>query len=134
LRRSHLVATVPFVLVVHPALAAKSLAELIALAKANPGKLNYASVGHRHAAAPAGELFKSMASIDVVHVPFREANAALNAVVGGSVEMMFSIASTSRRADERAARCAASASPSSPPRRLFPACPRSRNPDLPGFR
>ena len=89
-----LVATVPFVLVVHPALAAKSLAELIALAKANPGKLNYASSGIGTPPHLAGELFKSMAGIDVVHVPFREANAALNAVVGGSVEMMFSIAST----------------------------------------
>ena len=84
----------PFVLVVHPALAAKSLAELIALAKANPGKLNYASSGIGTPPHLAGELFKSMAGIDVVHVPFREANAALNAVVGGSVEMMFSIAST----------------------------------------
>ena len=90
-----LVATVPFVLVVHPSLAAKSLAELIALAKANPGKLNYASSGIGTPPHLAGELFKSMAGIDVVHVPFREANAALNAVVGGSVEMMFSIASTS---------------------------------------
>ena len=89
-----LVATVPFVLVVHPALAAKSLAELVALAKANPGKLNYASSGIGTPPHLAGELFKSMAGIDVVHVPFREANAGLNAVVGGSVEMMFSIAST----------------------------------------
>ena len=96
-----LVATVPFVLVVHPALAAKSLAELIALAKANPGKLNYASSGIGTPPHLAGELFKSMAGIDVVHVPFREANAALNAVVGGSVEMMFSIASTAVAQIER---------------------------------
>ena len=89
-----LVATVPFVLVVHPSLAARNLAELIALAKANPGKLNYASSGIGTPPHPAGELFKSMAGIDVVHVPFREANSALNAVVSGSVQMMFSIAST----------------------------------------
>ena len=89
-----LVATVPFVLVIHPALAAKDLASLIALAKANPGKLNYASSGIGTPPHLAGELFKSMAGIDVVHVPFREANAALNAVVSGSVQMMFSIAST----------------------------------------
>ena len=89
-----LVATVPFVLVVHPSLAARNLAELIALAKANPGKLNYASSGIGTPPHLAGELFKSMAGIDVVHVPFREANSALNAVVSGSVQMMFSIAST----------------------------------------
>jgi tripartite-type tricarboxylate transporter receptor subunit TctC len=89
-----LVATVPFVLVVHPALAAKSLGELVALAKANPGKLNYASSGIGTPPHLAGELFKSMAGVDIVHVPFREANAGLNAVVSGSVEMMFSIAST----------------------------------------
>ena len=89
-----LVATVPFVLVVHPSLAARNLAELIALAKANPGTLNYASSGIGTPPHLAGELFKSMAGIDVVHVPFREANSALNAVVSGSVQMMFSIAST----------------------------------------
>ena len=89
-----LVSTVPFVLVVHPSLAARNLAELIALAKANPGKLNYASSGIGTPPHLAGELFKSMAGIDVVHVPFREANSALNAVVSGSVQMMFSIAST----------------------------------------
>jgi tripartite-type tricarboxylate transporter receptor subunit TctC len=89
-----LVATVPFVLVVHPAVPAKSLAELIALAKANPGKLNYASSGLGTPPHLAGELFKSMAGIDIVHVPFREANSALNAIVSGSVQMMFSIAST----------------------------------------
>ena len=72
----------------------KDLAELIALAKANPGKLNYASSGIGTPPHLAGELFKSMAGIDIVHVPFREANAALNAVVSGSVQMMFSIAST----------------------------------------
>jgi tripartite-type tricarboxylate transporter receptor subunit TctC len=89
-----MVATVPFVLVVHPSVGAKSLAELIALAKANPGKLNYASSGIGTPPHLAGELFKSMAGIDIVHVPFREANSALNAVASGAVEMMFSIAST----------------------------------------
>ena len=89
-----LLATVPFVLVVHPSVEAKNLAELVTLAKARPGKLNYASSGIGTPPHLAGELFKSMAGIDVVHVPFREANSALNAVVSGAVEMMFSIAST----------------------------------------
>ena len=90
------VSTIPFVLVVHPSVPTKSLAELIAYAKANPGKLNYASSGIGTPPHLAGELFKSMAGVDIVHVPFREANSGLSAVVGGNVEMMFSIASTAQ--------------------------------------
>jgi tripartite-type tricarboxylate transporter receptor subunit TctC len=91
-----LAATVPFVLVVHPSVPGKTLAELIAHAKANPGKLNYASAGIGTPPHLAGELFKAMAGVDIVHVPFREANSGLNAVVGGTVQMMFSIASTAQ--------------------------------------
>jgi tripartite-type tricarboxylate transporter receptor subunit TctC len=91
-----LLATVPFVLVVHPSVPAKNLAELIAHAKANPGKLNYASSGSGTPPHLAGELFKSMTGLDIVHVPFREANSALNAVVSGAVQMMFSVASTAQ--------------------------------------
>jgi tripartite-type tricarboxylate transporter receptor subunit TctC len=90
------VSTIPFVLVLHPSVPAKSLAELIAYAKANPGKLNYASSGIGTPPHLAGELFKSMAAVDIVHVPFREANSGLSAVVGGNVQMMFSIASTAQ--------------------------------------
>jgi tripartite-type tricarboxylate transporter receptor subunit TctC len=67
---------------------------LIAYAKANPGKLNYASSGIGTPPHLAGELFKAMADVDIVHVPFREANSGLNAVLGGNVQMMFSISST----------------------------------------
>ena len=90
------VSTIPFVLVLHPSVPAKSLAELIAYAKANPGKLNYASSGIGTPPHLAGELFKSMAGVDIVHVPFRKANSGLSAVVGGNVQMMFSIASTAQ--------------------------------------
>jgi tripartite-type tricarboxylate transporter receptor subunit TctC len=89
-----LVGTSPFVLVVHPSVPVRNLSELIAYAKANPGKLNYASAGVGTPPHLAGELFKSMTGVDIVHVPFREANSAINAVLGGSVEMMFAIAST----------------------------------------
>jgi tripartite-type tricarboxylate transporter receptor subunit TctC len=89
-----LVVTVPFVLVVHPSVPVHSVAELIAYAKANPGKLNYGSSGIGTPPHLAGELFKSMAGVDIVHVPFRDANAGINAVVAGTVEMMFSIVST----------------------------------------
>ena len=91
-----LLSTTPFVLVVHPSVPAKNLAELIAYAKANPGKLNYASSGIGTPPHLAGELFKSMAGVDIVHVPYREANSALNAVVAGTTDMMFSIASTAQ--------------------------------------
>ena len=88
-----LVSTIPFVLVVHPSVPAKTLSELIAYAKANPGKLNYASSGIGTPPHLAGELFKTMAGIDIVHVPFREANSALNAVISGATQMSFVIAS-----------------------------------------
>jgi tripartite-type tricarboxylate transporter receptor subunit TctC len=84
----------PFVLETHPSVPAKTVPEFIAYARANPGKINMASAGPGSAPHVFGELFKSMAGVDIVHVPFREANSALNAVVSGSVEMMFSIAST----------------------------------------
>jgi tripartite-type tricarboxylate transporter receptor subunit TctC len=91
-----LVSTIPFVLVVHPSVPAKTIADLIAFAKANPGKLNYASSGVGTPPHLAGELFKSMAGIDIVHVPFREANSALNSVISGDTQMMFSIASVAQ--------------------------------------
>src|SRR5262245_36542751 len=88
--------TSPFILVVHPSVPAKSVQELIALAKSKPGSLNYASSGIGTPPHLAGELFKTMAGVDIVHVPFREANSALNAVVSGAVHMMFSISSTTQ--------------------------------------
>jgi len=91
-----LVSTIPFVLVVHPALPAETLGELIAYAKANPGKLNYASSGIGTPPHMAGELFKFMAGVDIVHVPYREANSGLASVIGGATQMMFSIVSIAK--------------------------------------
>jgi tripartite-type tricarboxylate transporter receptor subunit TctC len=88
--------TSPFILVVHPSVPARTLQELIALAKSKPGALNYASSGIGTPPHLAGELFKVMTGVDIVHVPFREANSALSAVVGGAVQMMFSISSTTQ--------------------------------------
>jgi tripartite-type tricarboxylate transporter receptor subunit TctC len=82
------------ILVVNPALPVKSLDELIALAKANPGKLNFASSGHGLAAHLAGELFKAEAKIDIVHVPYKGAAPALQDVIAGHVQMMFATASS----------------------------------------
>jgi tripartite-type tricarboxylate transporter receptor subunit TctC len=77
------------VLVVNPAVKATTLRELIALAKANPGKLNYASSGPGTPYHMAGELFKSMAGVDIVHVPYKGSSGARTGVLGGQVEMMF---------------------------------------------
>jgi tripartite-type tricarboxylate transporter receptor subunit TctC len=88
--------TSPFVLVVNPSVPVKSVQELIALAKSKPGQLNYASAGIGTPPHLGGELFKAMTGVDIVHVPYREANSALNAVIAGNVQMMFSIATTAQ--------------------------------------
>lgn len=77
------------VIVVHPAVAAKTLPEFIALARSQPGKLNYASSGQGTPYHMAGELFKTMAGIDVVHVPYRNSGEARSGVIGGQVQMMI---------------------------------------------
>jgi tripartite-type tricarboxylate transporter receptor subunit TctC len=77
------------VLVVHPAFAAKSVAELVALAKANPGKLNFGSAGHGNATHLAAELFKLKTGTDIVHVPYKGAADAVTGVLGGQVQMFF---------------------------------------------
>jgi tripartite-type tricarboxylate transporter receptor subunit TctC len=82
------------VIVVHPQVAAKTLAEFIALAKSQPGKLNYASSGTGTPYHMAGELFKSMAGIDVVHVPYRNSGEARSGVIGGQVQMMIDAVTT----------------------------------------
>jgi len=91
-----LVTTVKYVLVLHPSVPAQDLSSLIAYAKAHPGALNFASPGIGTPPHLARELFRSMTGVDIVHVPFRDANSAINAVVGGSVQMMFSLAATAQ--------------------------------------
>jgi tripartite-type tricarboxylate transporter receptor subunit TctC len=77
------------VIVVHPQVAAKTLQEFIALARSQPGKLNYASAGQGTPYHMAGELFKTMAGIDLVHVPYRNSGEARSGVIGGQVQMMI---------------------------------------------
>ena len=79
---------------VNPTVPANSMAELIALAKANPGKLNFASSGHGAAAHLAGELFKAEAKVDIVHVAYKGAAPALQDVIAGHVQMMFATAAS----------------------------------------
>lgn len=84
-----LVAIQPNILVVNPQVPASSVMELISFAKKNPGKLNYASSGAGAAAHLAGELFKTMAGVDLVHVPYKGAQPALTDVIAGQVQIMF---------------------------------------------
>ena len=82
------------IMVVHPSVPAKDLKEFIALAKKDPGKLNYASSGVGTPYHMAGELFKSMSETDIVHVPHKASGEARNAVLGGHVQMMFDAITT----------------------------------------
>ncbi|MEO7726136.1 MAG: tripartite tricarboxylate transporter substrate binding protein [Burkholderiales bacterium] len=87
-----LVASQPNILVVHPSLPVRSVKELIALAKSKPGQLNYASSGSGAAAHLSGELFKTMARVDMVHIPYKGAGPALNDVLAGQDQLMFATA------------------------------------------
>jgi tripartite-type tricarboxylate transporter receptor subunit TctC len=80
---------------VHPSVSAKTVPEFIAYAKANPGKINYASAGVGTSLHVAGELFKMMSGIDMVHVPYRGTAPALAGLLGGQVQMMFDNVPTS---------------------------------------
>ena len=79
-----------YVAVVHPALPVKTLQQLIALAKARPGQLNYGSAGNGNATHLAAELFRTLAGVDIVHVPYKGSGPALIDLVGGQMQIMFS--------------------------------------------
>jgi tripartite-type tricarboxylate transporter receptor subunit TctC len=81
--------SVPNMLIAHPSVPAGNVAELVAYAKANPGKVNFASMGTGTTGHLSGELFKLMASVDMVHVPYKGSAPALADLVGGQVQIMF---------------------------------------------
>ncbi len=85
-----MVASAPQLLVVHPGVAAKSVQELVQLARAKPGNLNFGSGGAGTIAYPAGELFKKLAGVNLVHVPYKGTILALNDLLGGRLEIVFS--------------------------------------------
>ena len=89
LERVTLFAVAPLVLVAHPAVAANTLPELIALLKARPGQLNYASSGAGSGGWLAAQLFRRLAGIDMAHIPYKGAGQATTAVVGGEVQLLF---------------------------------------------
>ena len=84
-----LVGTGPLLMVVHPSVAAQSVADFIGLAKAKPGGINFASAGSGSTAHLCSELLKSMAKIDIVHVPYKGAGPALNDLIAGQVQMLI---------------------------------------------
>jgi tripartite-type tricarboxylate transporter receptor subunit TctC len=96
----------PNVLVVHPSLPVKSVKELIALAKAKPGELNYASASIASSSHLAAELFKAMTKTNIVHIPYKGSGAATIALIGGHVQLTFaapgSVASTVKSGKLRA--------------------------------
>jgi tripartite-type tricarboxylate transporter receptor subunit TctC len=80
----------PYMLVVNPAVPATSVAQLITHLRANPGKLSFGSAGSGSSAHLAGEMFKHMAGLDIVHIPYKGSGPAMMDVIGGQVAMMFS--------------------------------------------
>jgi tripartite-type tricarboxylate transporter receptor subunit TctC len=82
------------VMVVHPSVPAATVAEFVALAKSKPGGLNYASSGPGTPYHMAGELFKAMANVDIVHVPYKGSSGARTDILGGQVHMMFDAITT----------------------------------------
>lgn len=83
------ISTVPLILLVHPSVPARSVQELIGLAKAQPGKINFASSGEGTISHLAGELFKLLTGTDMVHVPYRGGGPARTALIGGQVQVNF---------------------------------------------
>lgn len=84
-----LIGGIPLVLIAHPATPAQSVKELVALAKAKPGKLNYASFGAGTSSHFAGEMFKAAAGVDIVHVPYKGSAPAMQDLIGGQVPLAF---------------------------------------------
>ena len=87
-------ASFPIILVAHPSTPFKNVKELIAYAKANPGKLTYSSAGTGGGTHLAGELFKSIAGVEIVHIPYKGSAPAMGDLLGGQVQLMFSDAPT----------------------------------------
>lgn len=84
-----MLSTVPNVFVIHPSVPAKNINELVKLAKAHPGKMSFGSGGVGSSNHLAGELFKSLAKVDILHVPYKGASIALTHILGGEAEMVM---------------------------------------------
>jgi tripartite-type tricarboxylate transporter receptor subunit TctC len=122
----------PNILVVHPSLPVKSVQDLIALAKAKPGELNYGAAQLGTSVHMAAELFKYMAGVDIVRVSYKSAGAAVNALLAGEVQLMFAtVASVLPHIKSGKAR--ALAITTAQPSALAPGVPTVASAGLPGF-
>jgi len=122
----------PNILVVHPTLPATSIKELIALARSKPGELNYATSGIGSSAHLAAELFKSMAGVNIVHVPYKGAGPASIDLVAGQVQLAFGN-TTTVMPHVKAGRLRALAVSTAQPSVLVPGLPTVASAGLPGF-
>jgi len=122
----------PNVLLVHPSLPVRSVRDLVNLAKAKPGQLNYASGGSGATPHLAAELFKSMAGVNIVRIPYKGGGAAVTAVVAGEVFLTFATAGAAMP-HLRSERLRAVAVTSAEPSALFPGLPTVASAGLPGY-
>ena len=120
------------VMVVHPSVPANNLKEFIALAKAKPGVLNYASSGPGTPYHMAGELFKSMAGVNIVHVPYKGSDGARTGILGGQVQMMFD-AITTMAPNVRAGKLKALATSGKVRSTVLPEVPTLNEAGVPGY-
>ena len=120
------------VLVVHPRVAANTLEELLKVARAHPGKLTYASSGPGTPYHMAGELFKAMAGVDILHVPYRGSSSARTDVIGGQVDMMFD-AVTTMAEQARAGKVRALGTTGRTRSAVLPAVPTIAEAGVPGY-
>ncbi len=127
-----LTARAPNLIVVHPAQPIKSVGDLIALAKAKPGGLGYASGGTGSTPHLAAELFKTMAGVDIVRIPYRGGGPALNDLLGGQVPMMFPVAAAVMP-HVKSGRLRALAVTSAQPTELAPGLPTVAASGVPGY-
>jgi tripartite-type tricarboxylate transporter receptor subunit TctC len=119
-------------MVVHPSVPANNLKEFIALAKSKPGALNYASSGNGTPYHMAGELFKAMAGVDIVHIPHKGSDGARNSILGGQVQMMFDAVPT-MAANARAGKVKALATSGSRRSPVTPDLPTVAEAGVPGY-
>ncbi len=127
-----IVVSTPNVVVVHPGVPVQTITELIALARAKPGALNYSSASTGSTQHLAAELFKSMAGADVVRIPYKGSGPALNAVIAGQVQLMFPSAGSVTQ-HVKAGRLRALAVTTAHPSALVPGLPTVAESGLPGY-